>query len=86
MLPPLLTVLWAGLAALSAAVGIGAYRRRRRQIEASRSRVDDEAIRTILATGSLTVDEDEPLDIATIDAEERRFWSETWDEPDDFRA
>jgi hypothetical protein len=86
MLPVPLTVLWSALAALGAAAGIGAYVRRRRQIDASRSRVDDEAIRKILATGSLTVDEDEPLDIATIDAEEQRFWSETWDEPDDFRA
>jgi hypothetical protein len=86
MLPVPLTVLWSALAALGAAAGVGAYFRRRRQIEASRSRVDDEAIRKILATGTLTVDEDEPLDIATIDAEEQRFWSETWDEPDDFRA
>jgi hypothetical protein len=46
--------------------------------------LDDDAIRTILDTGELHVDEDEPLNLEAIDEEEERFWSETWDEPDDW--
>ena len=43
--------------------------------------VDDDAIERIIAQGELYVDEDEPLDLETIDDEEERFWSESWDEP-----
>ncbi|MEC9014917.1 MAG: hypothetical protein VYD37_00385 [Gemmatimonadota bacterium] len=46
--------------------------------------VDDAAIEEILATGALTTDEDSPLDIEQIDGEERKFWSQTWDEPDEW--
>jgi hypothetical protein len=44
--------------------------------------VDDEALDTIRNTGILT-DDDEPLDIREIDEEERKFWSESWDEPEE---
>lgn len=72
--------------ALGAALGAGiAMRARiRRVAEANRPRVDDEAVRVILETGVLTTDEDEPLDIAAIEDEERRFWSERWEEPDEW--
>ena len=46
--------------------------------------VDDEALDAILITGTLTADEDEPLDIREIDEEERKFWSESWDEPEEW--
>jgi len=46
--------------------------------------VDDAAVRAILETGVLVADEDEPLDLKSIDEEERRFWSEKWDEPEEW--
>ena len=39
------------------------------------SLLDDEAIRAIEASGSVEID-DEPLDPAAIEEEERRFWEE----------
>jgi hypothetical protein len=45
--------------------------------------VDDQAVETILSMGTLAVEDDEPLDIEEIDDEERRFWSESWDEPEE---
>ena len=45
--------------------------------------VDDGAVSQILEKGVLALDEDEPLDQREIDDEERRFWSERWDEPEE---
>jgi hypothetical protein len=45
--------------------------------------VDDRAVSQILETGVLAAEDDEPLDQAGIDEEERRFWSERWDEPEE---
>jgi len=77
------TMLWATLAALGVGVGVLVLVRRRGQLRSARPVVDDDAIRRILDTGELSVDEDEPLNLDAIEAEEDRFWSETWDEPDD---
>ena len=74
---------WALLSALTVAAGWSVYERSSR-LTWRRLVVDDEAIRAILATGELHVDEDEPLNLEAIDEEEERFWSETWDEPDDW--
>jgi len=71
---------WGMISLLAATAGIKAYLRRRASLE-SMTKLDDAAVRTIVATGALTVDEDEPLDLPEIDAEAERFWSETWDEP-----
>ena len=46
--------------------------------------VDDEAVRRILEEGVLDVDVEPPLDLNEIDDEERRFWSERWDEPEEW--
>ncbi len=43
--------------------------------------VDDELIEQIIEQGQVLLDDDEPLDLETIDDEEERFWSESWDEP-----
>jgi hypothetical protein len=83
MLPLFWTLLWAALAVLGAVAGIRVYARRRRELESARTIVDDEAVRRILETGVLTVEDDEPLDLDAIEAEEKRFWSEMWDEPGD---
>jgi hypothetical protein len=76
-------LLWALLAALTVAAGWSVYERRRRLLQ-RRPLVDDDAIRAILDTGELHVEDDEPLDLEEIDQEEERFWSESWDEPDDW--
>jgi hypothetical protein len=49
----------------------------------NRPTVDDAAIRAILEEGVLKTDEEEPLNLGEIEEEERRFWSENWDEPDE---
>jgi hypothetical protein len=75
---------WVFLAVLAVAAGLSLHFRRKDLLAASLSKVDDDAIETILATGALYVEEDEPLDLREIDEEEERFWSETWDEPEDW--
>ena len=75
---------WAFLAVLALAAGLTLHFRRREALAASLSKVDDRAIATILEKGQLSVDEDEPLDLEEIDEEEQRFWTETWDEPDEW--
>lgn len=75
---------WIMLAGLAVAAGFSVHTRRREAL-ASRSPVlDDEAVRRILETGELSVDEDEPLDLTEIEQEEERFWSESWDEPEEW--
>lgn len=83
----MLTLFWILFSALLAALTVAAswsLYERRRQLIRSRPALDDEAIQRILATGELFVEEDEPLDLEEIDEQEERFWSETWDEPDDW--
>ena len=46
--------------------------------------VDDDAVKAILETGRLVTEEEEPLDLREIEEEERRFWSERWDEPEEW--
>lgn len=47
--------------------------------------VDDDAIRRIMEEGTLTTEEDEPLDIDEVSREEQAFWDEErWDEADEF--
>jgi hypothetical protein len=53
-------------------------------LASTRPSLDDEAIDTIVATGRLVVDEEESLDLDDIDEEEDRFWSESWDEPEEW--
>ena len=43
--------------------------------------LDDAAVDRIIEYGEIFIDEDDPLDLDGIDDEERRFWSESWDEP-----
>jgi hypothetical protein len=75
-------LIWTGLGALVVIGGLAV----RRRIDASRGRpvLDDDAVRRIVDTGRLSVDEDPPLDIDEIEEAEDRFWSESWDEPEDW--
>lgn len=75
-----LSALLVGLAVTS---GILLRRRLRRQRWGAEPRVDDAAVRAILNKGVLVTDEEEPLDLGEIEEEERRFWRESWDEPEE---
>jgi hypothetical protein len=46
--------------------------------------VDDQAITQILERGVLHGEDGPPLDHGAIDEEERRFWSERWEEPEEW--
>jgi hypothetical protein len=74
---------WTFLAMLVVAAGLKARARRRAVVSAALPRVDDDAVRSIVETGALAVDADEPLDLLEIGEEEERFWSEPWDEPEE---
>lgn len=67
-----------------AMAGLRLRRRIRRRLEPRVPVVDDRALRDILERGVLASDEDPPLDQGEIDDAERRFWSERWDEPDEW--
>ncbi|MDP2958312.1 MAG: hypothetical protein Q8N53_17930 [Longimicrobiales bacterium] len=78
-----IALLSAFLVGLVAASGLRLRGRLRRRLVRSVPVVDDGAVSQILEKGVLAVDEDEPLDQREIDDEERRFWSERWDEPEE---
>jgi len=78
-----LALLSAFLVGLVGASGLLLRGRVRRRMVRSVPVVDDRAVTRILETGTLASDEDEPLDPSEIDEEERRFWSEKWDEPEE---
>lgn len=72
-------VFGAGFALLVVAAGVTLHVRRR-AAWGGVPVVDDDLVRRIIETGEVMID-DEPLDLDTIDDEEERFWSESWDEP-----
>ena len=76
-------VFWLGLTVLAFAAGVSLRVRLKDEVEAGRPVVDDEVVRAILDTGRITTEEDEPTDRREVDEEERRFWSEEWDEPEE---
>ena len=77
-------LIWGLLAVLAVVGGVVVRRRLGTSLKNADSALDDDAVRRIVETGSLTLDEDPPLDMDEIEAEEERFWSETWDEPEDW--
>ena len=77
-------VFWAGLTVLAVTAGVSLRMRLRDRVGKSMPIVNDAAVEEILATGALFMDEDSPLDIEQIDDEEQKFWSQTWDEPDEW--
>lgn len=70
-----------GLTALVVAAAVAIRVRRRAALGVDGPVIDDETIARIIEHGEVVLDDDEPLDIREIEDEERRFWSETWDEP-----
>jgi hypothetical protein len=76
--------LWLVLSTLMVAAAVRLHVRRRDLLASPLPRVDDTAVQTILETGELRTEEDEPLDLTEIDQREERFWSETWEEPEEW--
>jgi hypothetical protein len=76
-------VFWGGLSVLVATAGLKARARKRAAFAAALPKVDDDAVRAIVESGTLGVDADEPLDLLDIGEEEERFWSESWEEPEE---
>ena len=71
------------LTILVMAAALRMYMRRKELFASNVPALDDNAIDTILEIGELSTDEDEPLDLEEIDEEEERFWTESWDEPEE---
>ena len=77
---PILFALFAALAGVRYALRMRAMRS-----SSGVPRVDDAAIRRILETGSLSMNDGEPLDMDAAARAEEEFWSETWDEPEEYQ-
>jgi len=75
---------WARLTVLLFAAAVSLRVRLRESIGSVTPLVDDDAVDEILRTGVLITNEDQPLDLEEIDEEERKFWSERWDEPEEW--
>jgi len=74
---------WTTLTILVMAAALRMYMRRKELFASNVPALDDNAIDTILEIGELSIDEDEQLDLEDIDEEEERFWTESWDEPEE---
>jgi hypothetical protein len=77
-------LIWAGLAMLAVFGGAAVRRRLDASVDDNEASLDDDAIRRIIETGALSLDQDPPLDLEEIEEEEDRFWSESWDEPEEW--
>lgn len=69
------------LALLAIAGGVLYRNRVRDYVGRRRGVVDDDMIRRIESQGR--VDVEDPLDLDEVRREEERFWSETWDRPEE---
>ena len=78
------SLIWVTLGLLAVFGGAAVRRRLDASLGEADPSLDDEAIRRIEETGALTVDEEPPLDLDEIEEEEERFWSEQWDEPEEW--
>lgn len=72
-------LLWTVAALLVALAGVFSLRRLRSLKNSDR--VTDEMIARIESVGRVEVDD--PLDLEEAAEEERKFWNETWDEPEE---
>jgi hypothetical protein len=75
---------WTGLTVLMFAAGVSLRVRLTESIGRATPLVDDDDVDQILRTGVLITHEDQPLDLEEIDDEERKFWSEPWDQPEEW--
>jgi len=77
-------VFWLGLTALAFAAGVSLRVRLKEKVGTGTPMLADDDIQRIIETGRLTTSSDEPLDLGDIDEEEKKFWSESWDEPEEW--
>ena len=84
MIPFTIALLSAFLVGLVTASGLRLRARLLRRRGGSMGVVDDHAVRRILEEGVFEADVEPPLDLDEIEDEERRFWSEHWDEPEEW--
>jgi hypothetical protein len=79
---------WLGiiLGFLAALAGIRYVMRLRETVGSASATLTDEQIRRIEDEGWIAVgaEDEEPLDLDDIAQEEERFWTESWDEPEDY--
>lgn len=78
------TLLWGAMALLVVLAWVKIRSRLEEGSRARSTRVDDDDVRRIVEEGRLHTDEDNPLDLEQIEEEERRFWEESWDEPEEW--
>ena len=71
-----------GLGALTLLAGIAIRWRFLQRTGRLGSRLSDDDVDQILATGTFRM-EDDPLDLDEVREAEERFWSETWDEAEE---
>ncbi len=71
-----------GLGVMVISARVSLRLRRSRKVEEKAQILDDQAVDRIIRQGKLSINED-VLDLDAIDDEEERFWSETWDEPEE---
>lgn len=79
-----MTVLWALLALIVCLGAVRQWRRLRSYGASGAPRVDDDVVRQVLETGRVSTRESEPLDLKKIARAEEEFWSESWDEPEEY--
>jgi len=77
-------VFWLGMTLLTFAAGVSLRSRLGQGPGDPGPVVDDAAVRAILETGRLITDDDEPTDPQEVEDEERRFWAEDWEEPEEW--
>lgn len=76
-------LIWFAFGALAVLGGLEVRKRLWRSKDGGRATLDDEAVQRILDTGRVSVEEEPPLDLDEIEEAEERFWSESWDEPEE---
>jgi len=74
------------LALLAAAIFVVVRRRRRMKAPAQENWLTDQLVQQIIEVGALSERQvpEEALNLEEIAKEEERFWTETWDEPDNY--
>ena len=73
-----------GLALLAACGGILIRWRVLKRTGRLGGRLTEQDVHRIVESGSLSIDDDEPLDLGIAEEAEERFWSETWDEAEEY--
>jgi len=77
-------VFWGACGVLAILAGVRIFARVRRHPDRMAVTVDDDAIGRIIDDGVIESKEDEPLDLNEIEAEERLFWEQSWEEAEEW--